>query len=74
MGKEIDIHQDYVLYNLMGIVGRTVHTVIAYMQKTTPYGDKYIKAFEKGKEVEALLEEFESALQECVEAKEGKSQ
>lgn len=67
--KKIDIHQDYVLFQLFSLLRQQLGVVCSYMQKTTPYGEEYKKAFEKHKEISEALKELEDLLQDCVEAR-----
>lgn len=67
--KEINIHDDYVLWLIYHQLTSQLGVICSYMQETTPYGDEYEKAFAKIKELrEVHLPELEGLLQACVEA------
>ena len=65
--KTIDIHKDYVLYNMMTLLKSQLHTICSYMQERTPYGEEYIAAFEQYKKVNTEIDKLESLLSECVD-------
>ena len=67
--KTIDIHADYVMWQTMSALRQALSIVCSYMQSVTPFGDEYLAAFEKHKEVSFKLDELEALLQKCVEAK-----
>lgn len=67
--KRIDIHADYVMFQLMVNARQALGVLSSYMQNTTPYGDAYKKCLETYHEIYASFEGLEDALQECIEAR-----
>ena len=65
--KKIDIQKDYLMYMIMNNLRSEIFTLTTRMQEVTPYGDAYIAAIKKYKEVLALVEAWESLLAECAE-------
>ena len=67
--KKIDIHADYLMFELNSNLHHALHILITYMQNTTPYGIAYQSAFSKQKQIFKKLQELEHLLQQCVEEK-----
>ena len=67
--KTINIHEDYLMYLLVQEAKGQLHTLVSYMQETTPYGTAYQAAFDKYEKIREELAEFEDLLQDCVEVK-----
>lgn len=67
---KIDIHKDYVMYQLNTNLHHALTLIIAYMQDTTPYGKEYQDAYRYSNLLLNHLETFEEKLQACVERKE----
>ena len=67
--KKIDIHADYVMYQMAWNAKNGLHLLCAYMQAITPYGEEEKAAFEAYEKLQAAYDEFEDKLQECLEAK-----
>ena len=65
--KRIDIHKDYLLWNLANNTKNSVMTLCIYMQNVTPYGDKYMAAYNQYKKLMRELGKFEDLLAKCVE-------
>lgn len=72
MAQKIDIHKDYVMWQLMRNLYSTLHLVVSYMQDTTTYGKEYQDAFRYAELLDNSLATFEEKLQACVERKENK--
>lgn len=67
--KRVNIQQDYVMYQLIQLFREQLGVVCSYMQRTTPYGEEYQAAYIKYTKLSKQINEFESLLQDCVEAK-----
>lgn len=65
--KRIDIHKDYLLWNLASNTRNSVMTLCTYMQNVTPYGDEYISAYKQYKKLMKEFDKFEDMLAKCVE-------
>ena len=70
--KKVTYKDDYLLGSLLFNATIALGNVCTYMQNTTPYGEKYQRAFDIYQELRAKLDEFEDALQSCVEARKAK--
>ena len=69
MLKKIDIHLDYVLFQMVSNLRSQISTICSYMQSTTPYGEEYLRAFAKCSDLLEVVSEYEDALQACLEAR-----
>ena len=67
--KTIDIHQDYILFQLVSIARNSITTLCSYMQEKTPYGIEYEKAYEAYTKLMSKFDVFTDALQETVECR-----
>ena len=65
--KKINIHKDYVLFQLMVLLKEQLGVVCSYMQKVTPYSKEYDAAYAKYLSLRFELDKFESLLEECLE-------
>ena len=65
--KTFNIHLDYTMFNLLSMLKTQLHTICAYMQEHTPYGDEYLAAFKQYKKVDSEIAKLESALQVALE-------
>lgn len=70
--KKVSYYDDYLLGSLLFNATVALGNVCTYMQNTTPYGGEYERAFNIYQDLRAKLDEFEDALQSCVEARKAK--
>lgn len=67
--KKVSYYDDYLMRSLLFNATVALGNVCTYMQNATPYGGEYERAFSIYQGLRAKLDEFEDALQSCVEAR-----
>jgi len=67
--KRVDIHKDYVMFQLVSNLKSALNIVCTYMQETTPYGEEYQKAMKIWEELSKMIKVYEGLLQDCIMVK-----
>ena len=70
--KTIDIHKDYLLWNLIGSTKTAAGITCNRMQERTPYGPEYEAAFSQYKKIIREIQKWEDLLATCVNMEEYK--
>ena len=70
--KKIDIHSDYVLWQMMCQLRTQLHTITAYVQAITPYCEAYNLFYLYQETLQEKFDILENSLQETIEARKEK--